>query len=97
MIIRTENNRVIFYLLAEDSEVEGIRINAELPEKEENGMNADLHYTEEDGLFYIYTEKPKFIPEIPAEVQPTLEQRVTDIEQVTTEVITALNEKGIVP
>ena len=31
------------------------------------------------------------------EVQPTLEQRVTDIEQVTTEVITALNEKGIVP
>ena len=32
----------------------------------------------------------------PAEPQPTLEQRVTDIEQVTTEVITALNEKGIV-
>ena len=29
--------------------------------------------------------------------QPTLEQRVTDIEQVTTEVITSLNEKGIVP
>ena len=34
--------------------------------------------------------------EVPQEVQPTLEQRVTDIEQVTTEVITALNEKGIV-
>ena len=32
----------------------------------------------------------------PNEPQPTLEQRVTDIEQVTTEVITALNEKGIV-
>ena len=31
-----------------------------------------------------------------AEPQPTLEERVTDIEQVTTEVITALNEKGIV-
>ena len=31
------------------------------------------------------------------EPQPTLEQRVTDIEQVTTEVITALNDKGIVP
>ena len=29
--------------------------------------------------------------------QPTIEARVTDIEQVTTEVITALNEKGIVP
>ena len=28
--------------------------------------------------------------------QPTLEQRVADIEQVTEEVITALNEKGIV-
>ena len=33
----------------------------------------------------------------PIEPQPTLEQRVTDIEQVTTEVITALNDKGIVP
>ena len=28
---------------------------------------------------------------------PTLEERITNIEQVTTEVITALNEKGIVP
>ena len=28
--------------------------------------------------------------------QTTLEQRITDIEQVTSEVITALNEKGIV-
>ena len=27
---------------------------------------------------------------------PSLEERVTDIEQVTTDVITALNEKGIV-
>ena len=33
----------------------------------------------------------------PTELQPTLEARVTDIEQVTTEVITALNDKGIVP
>ena len=31
------------------------------------------------------------------EQQPTLEERVSDIEQVTTEVITALNDKGIVP
>ena len=29
----------------------------------------------------------------PTEPQPTLEERVTDIEQVTTDVITALNEK----
>ena len=28
---------------------------------------------------------------------PTLEQRVSDIEQVTEEVIIALNDKGIVP
>lgn len=33
----------------------------------------------------------------PTEPQPTLEERVTDIEQVTAEVITALNDKGIVP
>ena len=31
------------------------------------------------------------------EQQPTIEERVTEIEQVTTEVITALNDKGIVP
>ena len=29
--------------------------------------------------------------------QSTLEQRVSEIEQVTTDVITALNDKGIVP
>ena len=34
--------------------------------------------------------------EVQPEPQPTLEQRVADIEQVTEEVITALNEKGIV-
>ena len=33
----------------------------------------------------------------PQQPQPTLEERITDIEQVTTEVITALNDKGIVP
>ena len=31
------------------------------------------------------------------EPQLTLEQRVSEIEQVTEEVITALNDKGIVP
>ena len=43
------------------------------------------------------SEVPDTSEELTVEVQPTLEQRVTDIEQVTTEVITALNEKGIVP
>lgn len=35
--------------------------------------------------------------EIPQEAHPTLEERVTNIEQVTTDVITALNEKGVIP
>ena len=42
---------------------------------------------EADALAVIIAEQMK---------QPTLEQRVVDIEQVTEEVITALNEKGIV-
>lgn len=43
---------------------------------------------EADALAVIIAEQMK---------QPTLEQRVVDIEQVTEEVITALNDKGIVP
>ena len=35
--------------------------------------------------------------EITQIIQPTLEDRIAEIEQVTTEVITALNDKGIVP
>ena len=35
--------------------------------------------------------------EVQPETQPTLEQRVVDIEQVTEEVITILNDKGIAP
>ena len=33
----------------------------------------------------------------PNEPQPTLEERVSEIEQVTTEVITSLNDKNIIP
>ena len=43
---------------------------------------------EADALALIIAEQKR---------QPTIEARVTDIEQVTTEVITALNDKGIVP
>ena len=43
---------------------------------------------EADALAIIIAEQKR---------QPTIEARITDIEQVTTEVITALNEKGIVP
>jgi thymidylate synthase len=35
--------------------------------------------------------------EMEEEAHPTLEQRVTNIEQVTAEVITILNDKGIAP
>ena len=94
MIIRTENSRITFILLSEDVNVEGICINDELPIKEENGMDAILYYTEEKGLYYEYTERPVPIYE-PIEKKPTLEERVTDIEQVTEEVITILNDKGI--
>ena len=34
--------------------------------------------------------------EVPTEPQPTLEQRVTEIEQVTTEVFEQLNDKGLI-
>ena len=43
------------------------------------------------------SEVPDTSEELTAEPQSTLEQRVSEIEQVTTEVITALNDKGIVP
>lgn len=42
---------------------------------------------EADALAIIIAEQIK---------QPTIESRISDIEQVTEEVITALNEKGIV-
>lgn len=41
------------------------------------------------------SEVPDTSEELTAEVQPTLEQRVTDVEQATTEVITSLNDKGL--
>ena len=42
------------------------------------------------------SEVPDTSEELTVEVQSTLEQRITDIEQVTTEVITVLNDKGII-
>ena len=43
------------------------------------------------------SEVPDTSEELTTEPQPTLEERVSNIEQVTTEVITALNDKKIVP
>ena len=44
----------------------------------------------------IFTYEDKTPIVINEEAKPTLEERMSDIEQVTTEVITALNDKGIV-
>ena len=43
------------------------------------------------------SEVPVIDDETGEVVISSLEERVTEIEQVTTEVITALNDKGIVP
>ena len=42
------------------------------------------------------SEVPDMSEELTAEVQPTLEQRITDIEQVTTAVFEELNDKGLI-
>ena len=42
------------------------------------------------------SEVPDMSEELTAEVQPTIEERVTDIEQVTTEVFEQLNDKGLI-
>ena len=63
-------------------EIERLRAWNERMEAEKNANQAEA-----DALALIIAEQKN---------QPTIEQRVTDIEQVTTEVITALNEKGIV-
>ena len=74
----------------------------------ENGYLTQNTDAEIDNRIYVKqkmlltTENESDYKEV-AEIQesntesPTLEERVTDIEQVTTDVITALNKKGIVP
>ena len=63
-----------------------IEINAKTGERKEREMTAEE-----------IAQMEAMENEVPQEVQPSLEERVTDIEQVTTEVITALNDRGIVP
>lgn len=67
----------------EAAERERLRIWNERMEAERIANQAEA-----DALAIIIAEQKR---------QPTIEARITDIEQVTTEVITALNEKGIVP
>ena len=64
-------------------EIERLRAWNERMEAERNANQAEA-----DALALIIAEQKK---------QPTIEARVTGIEQVQTEVITALNDKGIVP
>ena len=63
-------------------EIERLRLWNENREAERIANQAEA-----DALALIIAEQKK---------QPTIEARVTDIEQVTTEVITVLNDKGII-
>ena len=67
----------------EAAERERLRIWNERMEAERIANQAEA-----DALAVIIAEQMK---------QPTLEQRVVDIEEVTEEVITILNDKGIAP
>ena len=64
-------------------EIERLRAWSERMEAERKANQAEA-----DALALIIAEQKK---------QQTIEARVTEIEQVTADVITALNEKGIVP
>ena len=64
-------------------EIERLRAWNERMEAERKANQAEA-----DALALIIAEQKK---------QPTIEARVTDTEQMITDVITALNEKGIVP
>ena len=80
-----EQDEELLKMQAEEQakEIERLRLWNERMEAERIANKAEA-----DALAIIIAEQKK---------QPTIEQRITDIEQVTTEVITALNDKGIVP
>ena len=79
-----EQDEELLKMQAEEQakEIERLRLWNENREAERIANQAEA-----EALALIIAEQKK---------QPTIEARVTDIEQVTTEVITALNEKGIV-
>ena len=80
-----EQDEELLKMQAEEQakEIERLRLWNERMEAERIANKAEA-----DALAIIIAEQKK---------QPTIEARITDIEQVTTEVITALNDKGIVP
>ena len=80
-----EQDEELLKMQAEEQakEIERLRLWNENREAERIANQAEA-----DALALIIAEQKR---------QPTIEARVSDIEQVTTEVITALNDKGIVP
>ena len=80
-----EQDEELLKMQAEEQakEIERLRLWNERMEAERKANQAEA-----DALAIIIAEQKR---------QPTIEQRVSEIEQVTTEVITALNDKGIVP
>ena len=80
-----EQDEELLKMQAEEQakEIERLRLWNERMEAERIANKAEA-----DALAIIIAEQKR---------QPTIEARITDIEQVTTEVTTALNEKGIVP
>lgn len=79
--------------------VNGVWVEAPASIETENGTmynyncEANAERLRADG--YLPEDEIELQPTPPA--KPTIEERVSDIEQVTEEVIIALNEKGIVP
>ena len=100
MVIKIINKKVVFIHTAPNFDTSGMIEVGSIPEPENNGMIAELFW--DDGFYYEYHNPPEEVEEEVIEVEPsaplpTLEQRVEAVEDVTTELITILNDKGIAP
>lgn len=102
MVIKVINKKVVFIHTSPNFDTSGMIEVRSMPEPENNGMIAELFW--DNGFYYEYHNPPEEVEEEEEMIefeqsapQPTLEQRVTYIEHVTADVITALNDKGIVP
>ena len=100
MVIKVINKKVVFIHTAPNFDTSEMIEVGSIPEPENNGMIAELFW--DNGFYYEYHNPPEEVEEEVIEVeqsapQPTLEQRVEAVEDVTTELITILNDKGIAP
>ena len=59
-----------------------------------NGVTGEI--TEREMTAEEIAQMEAMQTEVPTEPQPTLEERVTEIEQVTAEVFEQLNDKGLI-